>query len=86
MLPLNNPAALKWWRRRVHCPEDARTGEDECCQNPPADHDLIAMRGRDSLLSAQSGVKVPEDQKLPEIVQSSAETFARANGWKTYAG
>jgi len=30
--------------------------------------------------------QVPEEQKLPETVQTSAETFTRANGWKTYAG
>ena len=30
--------------------------------------------------------QVPENQKLPETVLSSAETFTRANSWKTYAG
>ena len=44
---------------------DARTGEDECCRNPPADHDLIAMRGRDSLLSAQIGVRCQRTKNCP---------------------
>ena len=44
---------------------DTRTGEDECCRNPPANHDLIAMRERVSLLSVQSGVRYRRSKNCP---------------------
>ena len=62
---------------------DARTGEDECGQNPPADHDLIAMRGRDSLLSVQSGVRYRRTKNCPRLLNIKNTTIANKEATTT---
>ena len=62
---------------------DARTGEDKCCQNPPADHDLIAMRGRDSLLSVQSGVRYRRTKNCPRLLNIKNTTIANKEATTT---
>ena len=63
--------------------EDARTGEDECCRNPPANYDHSATRERDSLLSDRNGVRYRRTKSCPRLLNIKNTTIANKEATTT---